>query len=76
MESPERPPEELSAEQASEDLDPERGPLENAGDPDGEPYDTDPSEMTGSAEPGTTATPEGDPVPGDLDEELEDRGDV
>jgi hypothetical protein len=52
MESPERPPAELSAEQASEDLDPDRGPLESED------------------------APEEVPVRSDLDEELEDRGDV
>jgi hypothetical protein len=48
MESPEHSPEQLTAEQAAEELDDERGPA-----------DTDETEMTGSAEPGTTATPEG-----------------
>jgi len=37
------------------------------------PADTDESEMTGSAEPGTVATPEGTE---EVDEELEDRGDA
>ena len=37
------------------------------------PGETDESEMTGSAEPGTVATPEGT---AEVDEELEDRGDV
>ena len=37
------------------------------------PGETDESEMTGSAEPGTVATPEGTAV---VDEEDEDRGDV
>ena len=50
MESPERSPEELSVEQAAEELDDERGPA-----------DTDETEMTGSAEPGTIATTEGTP---------------
>jgi hypothetical protein len=50
MESPEHHPEGLNAEQASEDLDDETGPA-----------DTDETEMTGSAEPGTIATPEGTP---------------
>jgi hypothetical protein len=50
MESSEHAPEELSAEQASEELDEETGP-----------GDTDETEMTGSAEPGTIATPEGTP---------------
>ncbi len=58
MESPEHSPEELTAEQAAEDLDPERGPLENDGDPDREPGED---------------TPEV-PVRSDLDEDLEDRG--
>ena len=35
--------------------------------------DTSETEMTGSAEPGTIATPEGTP---EVSEELEDRGDV
>jgi hypothetical protein len=35
--------------------------------------ETDESEMTGSAEPGTVATPEGT---AEVDEELEDRGDA
>jgi hypothetical protein len=56
MESPEEHPETLSAEQASEDLDQDRGPGED--DRDGNPADTSETEMTGSAEPGTTATPE------------------
>lgn len=50
MESPEHHPEELSAEQAAEELDEESSP-----------FDTDETEMSGSAEPGTTATPEGTP---------------
>jgi hypothetical protein len=37
------------------------------------PGDTDESEMTGSADPGTVATPEGT---AEVDEDLEDRGDV
>jgi hypothetical protein len=37
------------------------------------PGETDESEMTGSAEPGTVATPEGT---AEVDEEDEDRGDV
>ena len=60
MDTPEQAPEELSAEQAAEDLDPERGPLENEGDPDRDPSETD----------------EAVPSPTNLDEELEDRGDV
>jgi hypothetical protein len=51
---------------------------------DENPAETDESEMTGSAEPGTVATPEGTPevdAPAvdeeqEVDEELEDRGDV
>ena len=60
MDTPEQAPEELSAKQAAEDLDPERGPLENDGDPDRDPSETD------EAVPGST----------NVDEELEDRGDV
>ncbi len=60
MESPEHRPEELTAKQAAEDLDPERGPLENDGDPDREPDE---------------GTPEV-PVRTDLEEDLEDRGDA
>jgi hypothetical protein len=37
------------------------------------PAETDEEEMTGSADPGTVATPEGT---AEVDEELEDRGDV
>ena len=59
MESPEEHPQNLSAEQASDELDEERGPGE--GDRDSNPADTSETEMTGSAEPGTTATPEGTP---------------
>jgi hypothetical protein len=59
MESPEEHPETLSSEHASEELDKERGPGE--GGPDSNPADTSETEMTGSAEPGTTATPEGTP---------------
>ena len=55
MESPEEHPETLSSEQASEELDKERGPGE--GDRDSNPSDTSETEMSGSAEPGTTATP-------------------
>jgi hypothetical protein len=40
---------------------------------DENPAETDESEMTGSADPGTVATPEGTP---EVEEELEDRGDV
>jgi hypothetical protein len=64
MESPEQNPETLSAEQASDELDQDR---------DRNLHDTSETEMTGSAEPGTTATPEGT---SEVDEELEDRGDV
>jgi hypothetical protein len=53
MESPEEHPETLSAEQASEELDEERGPGE--GDREGS---------------------EAVPTRTDIDEELEDRGDV
>jgi hypothetical protein len=60
METPEQAPEETSAKQAAEDLDPERGPLENDGDPDRDPSETD----------------EAVPTSDDVDEELEDRGDV
>ena len=77
MESPEQSPETLSGEQASEELDEDRGPFERAteqtdegsSDFGGESVegdidnlsDTSETEMTGSAEPGTTATPEGTP---------------
>jgi hypothetical protein len=37
------------------------------------PAETDETEMTGSTDPGTVATPEGTT---EVDEELEDRGDV
>ena len=60
METPEQAPETVSAKQAAEDLDAERGPLENEGDPDRDPAETD------EAVPSST----------DVDEELEDRGDV
>ena len=60
METPEQAPEELSAKQAAEDLDPERGPLENEGDPDRDSAETD----------------EAVPTPTNIDEELEDRGDA
>jgi hypothetical protein len=60
MDTPEQAPEELSAKQAAEDLDPERGPLGNDGDPDRDPSETD----------------EAVPSPDNVDEELEDRGDV
>ena len=53
-------PEQRTAKQAAEDLDPERGPLENEGDPDREPDE---------------GTPEV-PVRTDLEEDLEDRGDA
>jgi hypothetical protein len=59
MESPEEHPQNLSAEQASDELDEERAPGE--GDRESNPADTSETEMTGSAEPGTTATPEGTP---------------
>jgi hypothetical protein len=59
MKQPEQSPETLSAERASEELDHDRGPSE--GDTDSNPSDTSETEMTGSAEPGTTATPEGTP---------------
>ena len=81
MESPEQSPETLSGEQASEELDEDRGPFEReaerateqtdegSSDFGGESVegdidnlsDTSETEMTGSAEPGTTATPEGTP---------------
>jgi hypothetical protein len=60
METPEQAPEELSAKQAAEDLDAERGPLENEGDPDRDSAESD----------------EAVPTPTNIDEELEDRGDV
>ncbi len=44
-----------------------------AGPGSSNPADTAESEMTGSADPGTVATPEGT---AEVDEELEDRGDV
>ena len=46
MDTPEQAPEELSAKQAAEDLDPERGPLENDGDPDRDSSDTDEASST------------------------------
>jgi hypothetical protein len=44
-----------------------------AGPGQSDSFDTSEEEMTGSSEPGTVATPEGT---AEVDEELEDRGDV
>ena len=48
-------------------------PLEASETSIANPAETDESEMTGSADPGTVATPEGT---AEIDEDLEDRGDV
>ena len=81
MDYPARDPEEMTGDKAAED--PNEDDLDAGADRD--PSDTSETEMTGSADPGTVATPEGtpevsesDPVPSrtDIDEELEDRGDV
>ena len=59
-----------SNEQVDEQVDPN---AEDQHDEQGDPSETSESEMTGSADPGTVATPEGT---AEVEEDLEDRGDV
>ena len=63
----------METEEFDRNIDENDEPIEGSETGIADPADTDESEMTGSAEPGTVATPEGT---AEVDEELEDRGDA
>ena len=63
----------METEEFDRNIDENDEPVEGSERGVANPGETDESEMTGSAEPGTVATPEGT---AEVDEELEDRGDV
>jgi hypothetical protein len=63
----------METEEFDRNIDENDEPIEGSETGIANPGETDESEMTGSAEPGTVATPEGT---AEVDEELEDRGDA
>jgi hypothetical protein len=63
----------METEEFDRNADENDEPIEGSETGIADPGETDESEMTGSAEPGTVATPEGTD---EVDEEDEDRGDV
>jgi hypothetical protein len=63
----------METEEFDRNVDENDEPIEGSETGIANPGETDESEMTGSAEPGTVAAPEGT---AEVDEEDEDRGDV